>query len=139
MTIWRTPQWPDIGDNLGIALEQVFTGTQTDVRARSTTQTSTRRTRSNMALQMTAPTDARSASVRPLPAFRTVRPARRARRDRTSLPWVFLAPTLALLAVLSLVPTVAAINLARNRVLRYPDSNTSACATSSGSRPTGAS
>ena len=32
VTIWRTPQWPDIGDNLGIALEQVFTGTQTDVR-----------------------------------------------------------------------------------------------------------
>ena len=32
VTIWRTPQWPDIGDNLGIALEQVFTGTQTDIR-----------------------------------------------------------------------------------------------------------
>lgn len=32
VTIWRTPQWPDIGDNLGIALEQVFTGTQSDVQ-----------------------------------------------------------------------------------------------------------
>ncbi len=31
-TIWATPQWPDIGDNLGVALEEVFTGTQTDVR-----------------------------------------------------------------------------------------------------------
>ena len=68
--------------------------------------------------------DGRALGVRPAPARLPHRPpGAAARRDRTSLPWVFLAPTLALLAVLSLVPTVAAINLAlRNRVLRYPDS-----------------
>jgi len=33
VTIWSSPQWPDIGDNLGIALEEVFTGTQPDVQA----------------------------------------------------------------------------------------------------------
>ncbi|MFP6561806.1 carbohydrate ABC transporter permease [Paraburkholderia sp. B3] len=44
-------------------------------------------------------------------------------RGKTSLPFVFLAPPLAVMAVLGLVPTVAAINLAlRNRVLTYPDS-----------------
>ena len=68
--------------------------------------------------------DGRALGVRPAPAPPSApSPGAAARRDRTSLPWVFLAPTLALLAVLSLVPTVAAINLAlRNRVLRYPDS-----------------
>lgn len=64
----------------------------------------------------------RALGVRPAPSAMSARRGR-TRRDRTSLPWVFLAPTLALLAVLSLVPTIAAINLAlRNRVLRYPDS-----------------
>jgi multiple sugar transport system permease protein len=44
-------------------------------------------------------------------------------RGKTSLPFVFLAPPLAVMAVLGLVPTIAAINLAlRNRVLTYPDS-----------------
>jgi multiple sugar transport system permease protein len=44
-------------------------------------------------------------------------------RGKTSLPFVFLAPPLAVMAVLGLVPTVAAINLAlRNRVLAYSDS-----------------
>jgi len=33
VTFWSGPQWPDIGDNLGIALEEVFTGTQPDVQA----------------------------------------------------------------------------------------------------------
>lgn len=31
VTFWPSPQWPDIGDNLGVALEEVFTGTQTDI------------------------------------------------------------------------------------------------------------
>tara|TARA_Y100000296_G_scaffold86792_1_gene127870 strand:- start:553 stop:1824 length:1272 start_codon:yes stop_codon:yes gene_type:complete len=31
LTIWPSPQWPDIGDNLGVALEEVFTGTQKDI------------------------------------------------------------------------------------------------------------
>ena len=31
VTFWPSPQWPDIGDNLGIALEEVFTGTQKDI------------------------------------------------------------------------------------------------------------
>ena len=44
-------------------------------------------------------------------------------RGKTSLPFVFLGPPLAVMALLGLVPTVAAINLAlKNRVLRYPDS-----------------
>ncbi|MEM5388142.1 sugar ABC transporter permease [Paraburkholderia phymatum] len=44
-------------------------------------------------------------------------------RGKTSLPFVFLVPPLILMAVLGLVPTIAAINLAlRNRVLRYQDS-----------------
>lgn len=44
-------------------------------------------------------------------------------RGKTSLPFVFLVPPLVVMAVLGLVPTVAAINLAlKNRVLRYPDS-----------------
>ncbi|WP_323118992.1 carbohydrate ABC transporter permease [Burkholderia alba] len=44
-------------------------------------------------------------------------------RGKTSLPWLFLAPPLAVMAVLGLVPTIAAIDLAlRNRVLRYADS-----------------
>lgn len=44
-------------------------------------------------------------------------------RGKTSLPWVFLGPPLAIMALLGLIPTVAAINLAlKNRVLRYPDS-----------------
>lgn len=44
-------------------------------------------------------------------------------RGKTSLPFVFLVPPLIVMAVLGLVPTVAAINLAlRNRVLRYSDS-----------------
>ncbi|WP_322013203.1 sugar ABC transporter permease [Paraburkholderia sp. J12] len=44
-------------------------------------------------------------------------------RGKTSLPFVFLAPPLAVMALLGLVPTIAAINLAlRNRVLTYPDS-----------------
>ncbi len=43
---------------------------------------------------------------------------------KTSLPWLFLGPPLALMAVLGLVPTIAAINLAlKNRVLRYADSD----------------
>ena len=33
VTIWASPQWPDIGDNLGIALEEIFTGTQPDVQS----------------------------------------------------------------------------------------------------------
>lgn len=58
-----------------------------------------------------------------LNGVRQASPAQRRHRDRTSLPWVFLAPTVLLLAVLSLVPTAAAIDLAlRNRVLAYPDS-----------------
>ena len=44
-------------------------------------------------------------------------------RGKTSLPFVFLGPPLVVMAILGLVPTVAAINLAlKNRVLRYPDS-----------------
>lgn len=44
-------------------------------------------------------------------------------RGKTSLPFVFLVPPLVVMAVLGLVPTVAAINLAlKNRVLRYQDS-----------------
>lgn len=44
-------------------------------------------------------------------------------RGKTSLPFVFLVPPLVVMAVLGLVPTVAAINLAlKNRVLRYSDS-----------------
>lgn len=44
-------------------------------------------------------------------------------RGKTSLPFVFLVPPLVVMAVLGLVPTVAAINLAlKNRVLRYADS-----------------
>ncbi|KAF1042222.1 MAG: Trehalose-binding lipoprotein LpqY [Herbaspirillum frisingense] len=31
VTFWPSPQWPDIGDNLGVALEEVFTGTQKDI------------------------------------------------------------------------------------------------------------
>ena len=31
VTFWPSAQWPDIGDNLGVALEEVFTGTQKDV------------------------------------------------------------------------------------------------------------
>ncbi|MET5116811.1 sugar ABC transporter permease, partial [Burkholderia pseudomallei] len=43
---------------------------------------------------------------------------------KTRLPWLFLGPPLALRAVLGLVPTIAAINLAlNNRVLRYADSD----------------
>ncbi|CAM2157499.1 multiple sugar transport system substrate-binding protein [Pararobbsia alpina] len=45
-------------------------------------------------------------------------------RGKTSLPYVFLGPPLVVMAVLGLVPTIAAINLAlKNRVLRYTDSH----------------
>ncbi|KAF1042223.1 MAG: Lactose transport system permease protein LacF [Herbaspirillum frisingense] len=45
-------------------------------------------------------------------------------RGKTSLPFLFLAPSLLVMAILGLVPTVAAINLAlKNRVLRYADSD----------------
>ena len=45
-------------------------------------------------------------------------------RGKTSLPYLFLGPSLLVMLVLGLVPTVAAINLAlKNRVLRYPDSD----------------
>jgi len=29
----RMPQWPQIGDNLGIILEEIFVGTRTDIKA----------------------------------------------------------------------------------------------------------
>lgn len=32
VTIWRTAAWPDIGDNLGVTLEEIFTGSRTDVK-----------------------------------------------------------------------------------------------------------
>ncbi|MFJ3058322.1 carbohydrate ABC transporter permease [Herbaspirillum sp. NPDC087042] len=45
-------------------------------------------------------------------------------RGKTTLPYLFLGPSLLVMLVLGLVPTVAAINLAlKNRVLRYPDSD----------------
>ncbi|TAL94710.1 MAG: sugar ABC transporter substrate-binding protein [Paraburkholderia sp.] len=31
VTFWPSPQWPDIGDNLGVSLEEIFTGTQKDI------------------------------------------------------------------------------------------------------------
>ncbi|MFM0527336.1 sugar ABC transporter substrate-binding protein [Paraburkholderia strydomiana] len=31
VTFWPSAQWPDIGDNLGVALEEVFTGTQKNI------------------------------------------------------------------------------------------------------------
>ena len=31
LTIWPSPQWPAIGHNLGVALEEAFTGTQEDI------------------------------------------------------------------------------------------------------------
>lgn len=44
-------------------------------------------------------------------------------REKSSLPILFLLPSLLILAVLALVPTIGALNLAlRDRVLRYPDS-----------------
>ena len=33
VTIWPSPEWPDIGDNLGVVLEEVFTGTRGDVQS----------------------------------------------------------------------------------------------------------
>ena len=33
VTIWPSPEWPDISDNLGVVLEEVFTGTRSDVQS----------------------------------------------------------------------------------------------------------
>jgi multiple sugar transport system substrate-binding protein len=33
ITFWRIPEWPEIGDNLGIVLEQIYTGQRTDIQA----------------------------------------------------------------------------------------------------------
>ena len=33
LLIMASPVWPEIGDNLGLALEELFTGTKTDVQA----------------------------------------------------------------------------------------------------------
>ena len=33
LLIMASPAWPEIGDNLGLALEEVFTGTKTDIKA----------------------------------------------------------------------------------------------------------
>jgi multiple sugar transport system substrate-binding protein len=32
LLIWKSPLWPEVGDDLGLALEQVFTGSQPDIR-----------------------------------------------------------------------------------------------------------
>lgn len=31
--IWASPEWPDVGDTLGVVLEELFTGARTDVNA----------------------------------------------------------------------------------------------------------
>ena len=33
LLIWQNPLWPEVGDNLGLDLEQVFTGSQPDIKA----------------------------------------------------------------------------------------------------------
>jgi len=33
ITIMRRPEWPEIGDMLGIILEELFTGARTDIQA----------------------------------------------------------------------------------------------------------
>lgn len=33
LLIWQSPMWPEVGDDLGLDLEQVFTGTQPDIKA----------------------------------------------------------------------------------------------------------
>jgi multiple sugar transport system substrate-binding protein len=33
LCIWGGPEWPEIGDNLGVILEELFTGTRTDIKA----------------------------------------------------------------------------------------------------------
>ncbi len=33
ITFWRIPEWPEIGDNLGVVLEQLYTGQRTDIQA----------------------------------------------------------------------------------------------------------
>ena len=32
LLIWKIPEWPAIGDELGLVLEELFTGTRTDVQ-----------------------------------------------------------------------------------------------------------
>jgi multiple sugar transport system substrate-binding protein len=32
VTIWPSAEWPDIGDNLGVVLEEIFTGTRPDIQ-----------------------------------------------------------------------------------------------------------
>ncbi len=33
LLIWQSPMWPEVGDDLGLDLEQVFTGSQPDIKA----------------------------------------------------------------------------------------------------------
>ncbi|AKZ63948.1 sugar ABC transporter substrate-binding protein [Herbaspirillum hiltneri N3] len=33
LNIWSSPVWPQVGDNLGVVLEELFTGTRTNVKA----------------------------------------------------------------------------------------------------------
>ena len=33
LNIWSSPLWPQVGDNLGVVLEELFTGTRTDAKA----------------------------------------------------------------------------------------------------------
>ena len=32
LLIWKSPLWPEVGDDLGLQLEEVFTGSQTDIK-----------------------------------------------------------------------------------------------------------
>ncbi len=33
LLIWKVPEWPAIGDELGLVLEEIFTGTRTDIKS----------------------------------------------------------------------------------------------------------
>ena len=33
LLIWNGAQWPEIGDNLGLVLEEIFTGSRKDIKA----------------------------------------------------------------------------------------------------------
>ena len=33
LLIWQNPLWPEVGDDLGLDLEQVFTGSQPDIKS----------------------------------------------------------------------------------------------------------
>ncbi len=121
VNFWQDPEWPNLGDHWGIELEELITGTRTDIKGSlDELNTYAKGTRGQSQVASAEKAPFRTAGGRgPLPSRSRKAPM----KIRTSLPLVFTAPTLAVLAILAFVPTIDAVNIAlQNRELSNPDS-----------------